>query len=103
MNKLKLLYIKIKQNKWINKYTITTFIFVIIIVFFDSSSFIKRYKAHREKQQLQEEIDTYKENIKHDEALLEALNSNIDSLERFAREEYTMQKSDEDIFIIKED
>ena len=37
MNKLKLLYIKLKQNKWINKYTITLLIFAIIIIFVDDN------------------------------------------------------------------
>ena len=60
MNKLKLLYIKIKQNKWINKYTITLVIFGILITFFDSNSLIARYKVYREKQQLKKEIAEYK-------------------------------------------
>ena len=102
MNKLKLLYIKIKQNKWINKYTITLAIFAIIIVFVDDNSLIDRYKAYREKRELQKEKAQYEENIKKDKEFLEAIQSDPMALEKFAREEYKMKSEDEDVYIIKE-
>ena len=103
MNKLKLLYIKLKQNKWINKYTITLVIFAIIIIFFDSNSLIDRYKAYREKQELKKEIAEYKEQIKKDQEFLDAIQSDTEALEKFAREEYKMKGENEDVYIIKED
>ena len=102
MNKLKLLYIKIKQNKWINKYTVTLAIFAIIIVFVDDNSLIDRYKAYREKRELQKEKAQYEENIKKDKEFLEAIQSDPMALEKFAREEYKMKGDDEDVYIIKE-
>ena len=102
MNKLKLLYIKIKQNRWINKYTVTLAIFAIIIVFVDDNSLIDRYKAHREKRELQKEKAQYEENIKKDKEFLEAIQSDPMALEKFAREEYKMKSADEDVYIIKE-
>ena len=102
MNKLKLLYIKIKQNKWINKYTVTLAVFAIIIVFVDDNSLIDRYKAYREKRELQKEKAQYEENIKKDREFLEAIQSDPMALEKFAREEYKMKSEDEDVYIIKE-
>ncbi len=102
MNKLKLLYIKIKQNKWINKYTITLVIFGILITFFDSNSLIARYKVYREKQQLKKEIAEYKKNIENDQEFLNAIESDSKALEQFAREEYKMKAPNEDVYIIKE-
>lgn len=102
MNKLKLLYIKIKQNKWINKYTVTLAVFAIIIVFVDDNSLIDRYKAYREKRELQKEKAQYEENIKKDKEFLEAIQSDPMALEKFAREEYKMKSEDEDVYIIKE-
>ena len=102
MNKLKLLYIKIKQNKWINKYTVTLAIFAIIIIFVDDNSLIDRYKAYREKRELQKEKAQYEENIKKDREFLEAIQSDPMALEKFAREEYKMKSEDEDVYIIKE-
>ncbi|MBR5237217.1 MAG: septum formation initiator family protein [Paludibacteraceae bacterium] len=102
MNKLKLLYIKIKQNKWINKYTITLAIFAVIIIVVDDNSLIDRYKAYREKRELQKEKAQYEENIKKDKEFLEAIQSDPMALEKFAREEYKMKSEDEDVYIIKE-
>ena len=103
MNKLKLLYIKIKQIKWINKYTITLLIFAIIIIFIDDNSLIDRYKAYLEKRELKKEITKYQNQIDKDEAFLKAIESNTEALEQFAREEYKMKAPNEDVYIIKED
>ena len=43
----------------------------------------------------------YKEEIKKTEEKLDELNSNVDSLEKFAREQYLFHKPDEDLYIIK--
>ena len=102
MNKLKLLYIKLKQNKWINKYTITLLIFAIIIIFIDDNSLIDRYKAYLEKRELQKEKARYEENIKKDQEFLDAIQSDPEALEKFAREEYKMKGKNEDVYIIKE-
>ena len=102
MNKLKLFYIKLKQNKWINKYTISLVIFAIIIIFIDDSSLIDRYKAYREKQELKKEKAKYEENIKKDQEFLDAIQSDTEALEKFAREEYKMKGENEDVYIIKE-
>ena len=97
MNKLKLFYIKLKQNKWINKYTITLLIFAIIIIFVDDNSLIDRYKAYLEKRELQKEKAKYEENIKKDQEFLDAIQSDPEALEKFAREEYKMKGKNEDV------
>ena len=102
MNKLKLLYTKIKQSKWINKYTIAIAIFLIIITFFDTNSLINRYKAYREKQRLEAEIAAYQNQIKKDQEFIESIESNTEKLEQFAREKYKMKAPDEDVYIVKE-
>ena len=102
MNKLKLFYIKLQQNKWINKYTITLAIFAVIIIVVDDNSLVDRYKAYREKCELQKEKARYEENIKKDKEFLEAIQSDPRALEKFAREEYKMKSADEDVYIIKE-
>ena len=103
MNKLKLFYIKLKQNKWINKYTITLLFFAIIIIFVDDNSLIDRYKAYLEKRELQKEKAKYEENIKKDQEFLDAIQSNPEELEKFAREEYKMKGEGEDVYIISEE
>jgi len=45
----------------------------------------------------------YKEAIKAMDEKLNELNSNKDSLEKFAREQYLFKEDDEDIFIVEQD
>lgn len=85
-----------------NKYIITLVAFVVYIVFFDSNSLIDRWKTHQEIENLQEEIEFYRSHIESDKAKIDALNSSLENLEKFAREEYLMHNDDEEVFIINE-
>lgn len=84
-----------------NKYFILIFVFVIWTFFFDPSSVVKcsRIKLNIREQELLKEH--YRKEIKMLEEKLNELNSNRDSLEKFAREQYLFKKEDEDIFIIE--
>ena len=86
-----------------NKYVITSAIFIIWIVFFDMNSLIERRKLIKTLKATINEKEFYKIRIKADSRRLEELRTNIDNLEKFAREEYLMKKDNEDIFIIVEE
>ena len=75
----------------------------IQVIVVDDNSLVDRYKAYREKCELQKEKARYEENIKKDKEFLEAIQSDPKALEKFAREEYKMKGDDEDVYIIKED
>ena len=86
-----------------NKFVLTTLIFIVWMLFFDQNSIISRVslaknirELKQQKEYLQEEISENRENINE-------LQSSAENLEKFAREEYMMKKSDEDIFIVVED
>lgn len=85
-----------------NKYLITLVVFVVYILFFDQNSLIKRAQAARDISDLKKEIQYYRSAIMTDKAKIDALNSSLENLETFAREEYLMKRADEEIFIIKE-
>lgn len=85
-----------------NKYAITLFVFVVYIVFFDSNSLIYRLKSQKEIANLEKEIKFYKQHIETDKEKIDALNSSLENLEKFAREEYLMKNANEEIFIINE-
>ena len=85
-----------------NKYIVTLLAFGVYITFFDGNSLIDRMHTRRKIADLQKEIAFYKQNIATDQAKLEALNSSLENLETFAREEYLMHKPNEEIFIINE-
>lgn len=51
---------------------------------------------------LENEKEYYQNKIEQDNKKLNELKTNDENLEKFAREQYLMKKSDEDIFIIDE-
>ena len=53
-------------------------------------------------EELKKEKAKYEENIKKDQEFLDAIQSDTEALEKFAREEYKMKGENEDVYIIKE-
>ena len=102
MNRIKELFAQINKIAYINKYTVTIFIFLIWITIFDANSILKQDKSRRMKREIERDIEMYKKNMERDKALLESLEESKESLEKFAREKYFMKKRGEDIFFIKE-
>lgn len=90
-------------NKWIlNKYIITILIFIILITFFGEYSLIKRTKNYRTIKELEQEKEMYTKQAQQFEHDINLLNSNTDSLEHFAREQYYMHAPGETVYLIDE-
>jgi len=83
-----------------NKYFIASFLFIAWIIFFDENSFMVHHENKRRLLELQMQKDYYIERIAADRGKLEELNAGIEQLEKFAREQYFMSRSDEDIYIV---
>jgi cell division protein DivIC len=83
-----------------NKYVLTISLFVIWILFFDQNNMVDRMKMSSEIRQLQKDREFYQEQIKTDSARLNELTTNKENLEKYAREQYLMKKSDEDVFVV---
>ena len=84
MSRIKEFYIK--YLSWINAYWLVTIVFLIVTFTVGDSSLYKHY-------QKEIEINSKK---------LNDLHTDKEGLERFAREEYFMKRSNEDVFIIKD-
>ncbi|MBO9634399.1 MAG: septum formation initiator family protein [Chitinophagaceae bacterium] len=86
-----------------NKYTITSLVFVVWILFFDDQDIFTTYFKHRaELHKLQESRNYYLDQIKLTKSELDLLKSDRSTLEKFARERYWMKKDNEDLFIMPE-
>ena len=94
--RLKKIYIRFFHNK----ITFIIVIFLIWMIFFDTNNLIERRKNIRKINQMEEEINYYKQRITTDSLNLEELQTNNKILEKFAREKYFMKRNNEDIFII---
>jgi len=85
-----------------NKFILTTLIFFVWLLLFDSNNLVDRMKSVINLRQLEKDRDYYISKIRQDSIKLHELRTNNDNLEKFAREQYLMKKDDEDIFVIIE-
>jgi len=86
-----------------SKYTIVIAVFLAYLIFFDGHNLIRKYRMSREREQLQLELQRYREEIKKNREEINKLQTDSLYLEKVAREKYLMKKEDEDIFLFKED
>ena len=83
-----------------NKYILTIIIFIIWLTLFDSNNLISRYKELNQLHKLKKDREYFSKRIEADRKKLHELKTDNDNLEKFAREQYRMKKSDEDLYII---
>lgn len=86
---------------WINAYWLVTITFSIVTLTVGDSSLYKRFTYDEKIRSLEKEIKQYQVEIEVNSKKLNDLRTDKEGLERFAREEYFMKKSNEDIYIIK--
>lgn len=94
----------IKKNKYLkpfkNIFLLIFVVFVIWMLFFDANSWLIHHELNTEMEDLENEREYYKKEIKKDKKDLKKLGTD-EGLEKFAREEYYMKRENEDIFIIE--
>ena len=83
-----------------NKYILTTIIFLIWILLLDSNNLVARVKEMRELHNLKNDKEYYTKKIEVDKKKLRELKTDNRNLEKFAREQYLMKKTDEDLYIV---
>lgn len=83
-----------------NFYILVGLVFVVWMIFFDSNDLISQYQMRSHYKELESEKEYYNEKIVEVKEEQQALLSNMDKLERFARENYLMRKPNEDVYVI---
>lgn len=76
-------------------------ILVAMLFFFSDSSLLKRMKYEREIKDLRTQIEYYRGQTEIDRAKLQEIQSSLDNLEKFARENYLMKRKNEEVFVIE--
>ena len=94
---------KFIQKYILNKYTITIFLFLIWMVFFDSTSFLVVNELNQEVNKYEDQLEYYKTEYEKNSEFYNRLMNNKDEKEKFARENYFMKKPNEEIFILVAD
>lgn len=83
-----------------NKFFLTLIIFIVWLIVFDQHNLLDRYKSRRHLNQIKKDTTYYNEKIIQDRLSIKLLETDDESLKRFARERYLMKAPDEDVFII---
>ena len=90
-----------KKNGYVIAYFLIGGLFLIWMLFLDSHSWLIHNELNEEIKQLEERKTDLKQSIQKDKATINQL-ENIDSLEKFARENYGHKREDETIFIVED-
>jgi len=91
---------KIKVQKW-GKYVITLIAFLVVFLFIGDQSLIQFVRRGREIRHLEEQRDLYRSASDRAQREIQTLHQ-PDSLERYAREQYFMHTTNEDIYLVEE-
>lgn len=85
-----------------NKYVVVTVFFLVWILFIDTGNLFVWFSGMKTVSVQEQQKEYYREAIKNTDEKLRELESNKDSLEKFAREQYLFHEPDEEVFIITE-
>jgi len=85
-----------------NKYLLTLLGLAVWIAFFDKNDLRTQIELRKDVKKLEEERNYYASEIAQIASDIKELNTNPNTLEKFARENYLMKRDNEDIFVIVE-
>ncbi|MFW5974619.1 MAG: FtsB family cell division protein, partial [Bacteroidota bacterium] len=77
-------------------------LFAVWMLFLDDFNISRQVVLKNKIEELEQQKTFYQQEIQSDSMLIRTLNSNMDSLEKHAREKYKMKKDHEDVFLVKE-
>ena len=101
MNKFKNLIAKYPfLSFFANRYILVLLFFIIWMLFLDNYSYLEHRVLDKEIEEIEDNIDYYKTEIKKDSASIKQLKNN-NRVEKYAREKYYMKRENEDIYIIE--
>ncbi len=83
-----------------NKYVICTVLFLIVAFFVDDNSIMTSFSLKDKKEAMENEKLFLEEAIKEDSIKIQIFKNNPAEYEKYARENYYMKRTNEDIIII---
>ena len=82
-----------------NKYFLVIVGLFFWLLYFDKNDVFNQYELIKKCNKLNSEKDYYIAEIENNKKEVEELQSNLKSLETFAREKYLMKRDNEDVFV----
>ena len=92
--------LKFMQKYFVNKYFVTIVLFLMWMVFFDSTSFLVINELNGEVNKYETQLAYYQSEYQKNDEFYKKLMNNKDEKEKYARENYFMKKPNEEIFIL---
>lgn len=93
--------------RWCRRYVSLIFVgvvaFIIYAFFFDENSVGRLSELNAEIRRLKTEIKTNRDTMEYYRALNLRLNTSAAEMERIVREQYHMQRPDEDVYLVVEE
>lgn len=83
-----------------SKYAIAVMAMFMWITFFHNNDLISQIASRMKLQDLKQEQEYYRLQIADTKAAIKDLTTNMESLEKFAREHHHMKKQDEDLYLV---
>lgn len=83
-----------------SKYAIAALGLLLWISFFSNNDLISQLSSRLKLQDLKQEQQYYREQIKETNEAIIQLTTNMESLEKFAREHHHMKKENEDLYLV---
>ena len=91
-----------KYKRKVNKYQVTIVIFLVVTFFVGDNTLLDGIRYKVKINSLQKDIASLKKENEEKIRQLSTLQGDKESLEKFAREQFLMTKSDEELFLITE-
>lgn len=92
--------VKFIRKYILDKYFVTILLFLVWMIFFDSTSFLVINDMNSEIKKYEEQLDYYKTEYRKNDDFYKKLMNNKEEKEKYARENYFMKKPNEEIFIL---
>ena len=102
MSRIKSAFLYVWHLRYL-KYIVVFAIGITVVGFVGENSVMAHLRNKLRIGELQEEIDHYTTQYKHDQNRIRELNSDPKAMEKIARERYFMKTDDEDIFVLSTD
>ena len=83
-----------------NKYFLATVLFILWMFFFDPKDWGTAFSKNNKLKEFQKSEEHLSKTINETKDELKQLKSNVQTIEKYAREKYFMKKENEDLFII---
>ena len=85
------------------RYLIVIVVGILIVVFIDDNSIMRRFQYELQISDLKKQIKEYNERHNTDSERLRQLRRDPKAIEKIARERYFMKTDDEDIYVLSDD